>query len=899
MANPYSHGSPSYYDQSNPASYSYENHAGPSSYPYQYGVNGHAYQNYHPQLSHPHYIHAQNTMINTKQPQNYSHSPQQHPTYTYYSAPVPIPNSPPAWHNPMQQQPPSSKQLPSLYPYASTVETMSLNEELPLLSSSPPPPITATPSSPPPIDHSPVEHASSPITSPISSISQSAPMSSFSTTWAIWSRRPTNPILVPGLVFSSRIRPPDHIVSDALDIRTPPASPTIEVAPLPEIVSLPELTSKTPEDVVREVNCSVEIDSAVLPAITPLSSASTEGTSTTPTPTPTTTLPGSPASSTTSISVSAPAGVSKDVSSELTDARTSPEPIVTLPLAFDAPTASVTTTSPKSKPPLLTKSFASVLRPSTTSSLSPADVNAQRSRPRIPTSSVVGFSVPADAPSSSPQVGHLIPTGKRAQLLALLNSDHEPPSVSGPASSGISYAAISVVSTKIDSKAKVTPSQIHPRGLINTGNMCFANSVLQLLTYSPPFFRLFHELGRIGMDEVKQASGIRVPLVDATVEFLTEFIPEERKARLEEEMKKVNARIASTSSVNGASSSISNSVSGKGKERSMTPQPEDDFCPFIPTGIYDALKTKKQFDSMRGGQQEDAEEFLGFYLEGLEEELTALMDTLTRGVSSDSGLEGKGKKKGALTKGKAAVEETEEDAPPESEQDGWMEVGKRNRTVVTRTIKSTDSPITRIFGGKFRSSLRVPGQKESAIVEDWRSLRLDIQRDNIHTIQDALSNISQPQTVHLGDPPREGSQLVLIEALPPVLVLHMKRFEYDASVGGVVKVGKQVMFGPELVVGSDVLSAKARSDLGAKGARYKLFGAIYHHGISASGGHYTLDVLHPDRFPRAATAKPREGWIRIDDELVSDVRPEDVFGQGDFDDGGIRCAYLLFYRRMK
>lgn len=42
-------------------------------------------------------------------------------------------------------------------------------------------------------------------------------------------------------------------------------------------------------------------------------------------------------------------------------------------------------------------------------------------------------------------------------------------------------------------------------------------------------------------------------------------------------------------------------------------------------------------------------------------------------------------------------------------------------------VKMAESPITRIFGGKFRSTLRVPHQKESVIFEDWRSLRLDIQ----------------------------------------------------------------------------------------------------------------------------------------------------------------------------
>jgi ubiquitin carboxyl-terminal hydrolase 10 len=67
---------------------------------------------------------------------------------------------------------------------------------------------------------------------------------------------------------------------------------------------------------------------------------------------------------------------------------------------------------------------------------------------------------------------------------------------------------------------------------------------------------------------------------------------------------------------------------------------------------------------------------------------------------------------------------------------------------------------------------------------------------------------------------------------------------------------------------------------------------LYHHGQSASGGHYTLDVLHPNR---DLSTKPREAWIRIDDELVSDVTPDDVFGGLERDD---RCAYLLFYRKI-
>jgi ubiquitin carboxyl-terminal hydrolase 10 len=78
-----------------------------------------------------------------------------------------------------------------------------------------------------------------------------------------------------------------------------------------------------------------------------------------------------------------------------------------------------------------------------------------------------------------------------------------------------------------------------------------------------------------------------------------------------------------------------------------------------------------------------------------------------------------------------------------------------------------------------------------------------LQRDNIHTVQDALSGLSQAQSVQLTQSARpgviiEGQQQSLIEVLPPILVLQLKRFGYDTT--GVAKVGKQVRFGPELEI---------------------------------------------------------------------------------------------------
>ena len=75
------------------------------------------------------------------------------------------------------------------------------------------------------------------------------------------------------------------------------------------------------------------------------------------------------------------------------------------------------------------------------------------------------------------------------------------------------------------------------------------------------------------------------------------------------------------------------------------------------------------------------------------------------------------------------------------------------------------------------------------------------------SVEDALRYSSHPQQVQLtsvtkGGATVNGSQQFLIESLPPVLVLHLKRFHYDTKVFDVVKLRKQVDYGPELVIPS-------------------------------------------------------------------------------------------------
>lgn len=182
----------------------------------------------------------------------------------------------------------------------------------------------------------------------------------------------------------------------------------------------------------------------------------------------------------------------------------------------------------------------------------------------------------------------------------------------------------------------------------------------------------------------------------------------------------------------------------------------------------------------------------------------------------------------------------------------------------------------------------------------------------MHTIQEALALVSRPQLVRAGQSnSSEASQQVQIEVLPPVLVLHLERFLYDVTTDGIMKINKPIQFGPELEIppgtifpflpGNPGLRIPHRSvyleimapvtGKSGEGVHYKLYGVLYHHGESAGSGHYTVDVIHP----RGESGV--EGWLHIDDEIVKELRHEDVFGGKDDERVDKQCAYMLFYCR--
>ena len=118
-------------------------------------------------------------------------------------------------------------------------------------------------------------------------------------------------------------------------------------------------------------------------------------------------------------------------------------------------------------------------------------------------------------------------------------------------------------------------------------------------------------------------------------------------------------------------------------------------------------------------------------------------------------------------------------------------------------VKLTETPISRIFGGKSRSTVRRAGNSDSVNVEVWRHLGLDIQPEHVYTVEEALRELSQPEVVQVSSTRGtliNGSKQHLIDSLPPILVLHIKRFQYDPLLKDVIKQRKAIRSSPELTV---------------------------------------------------------------------------------------------------
>lgn len=178
-------------------------------------------------------------------------------------------------------------------------------------------------------------------------------------------------------------------------------------------------------------------------------------------------------------------------------------------------------------------------------------------------------------------------------------------------------------------------------------------------------------------------------------------------------------------------------------------------------------------------------------------------------------------------------------------------------------------------------------------LEPYQPLQLDIGANNVHNIADALKGLTRPETLH-GDfnsphgPGTTATKQVFIETLPPVLILHLKRFQYD-NTGGTQKIWKHIGYPLELELPKEIFPAAKRNAYNLHGGppRYRLIAVVYHHGKNAGIGHYTVDVRRQDG----------QEWIRMDDTVIRQVRSEEVADGRSEDDPAALAAALENHKR--
>uniref|UniRef100_A0A8C7LWM7 Ubiquitin carboxyl-terminal hydrolase n=1 Tax=Oncorhynchus mykiss TaxID=8022 RepID=A0A8C7LWM7_ONCMY len=389
------------------------------------------------------------------------------------------------------------------------------------------------------------------------------------------------------------------------------------------------------------------------------------------------------------------------------------------------------------------------------------------------------------------------------------------------------------------------PVSLQPRGLINRGNWCYINATLQALIACPPMYHLFKS---IPLFNDTQRPCTSTPMMDNFVRLVNEFN---------------NMPVPSKAKQQAAGEKIIKDIRPGG--------------PFEPNYIYRLLTLIKSSLSEKG-RQEDAEEYLGFTLNGLHEEMLALKKLISPQ-----------EEKAPTPNGPESQSGVDDDAAADKEEgseDEWEQVGPRNKTSITRQADFVRTPITDIFGGHIRSVVYQQNSKESATLQPFFTLQLDIQSEKIRTVQEALETLVARESVQ-GYTTKtkqeiEISRRVTLEELPPVLVLHLKRFVFEKT-GGCQKLIKNIDYPVDLEISKDLLSSGVRSKI-FKGQRtYRLFAVVYHHGNSATGGHYTTDVFHIGL----------NGWLRIDDQAVKVINQYQVVKQT-----AERTAYLLYYRRV-
>mmetsp|Transcript_22710 Transcript_22710/g.53660 ORF Transcript_22710/g.53660 Transcript_22710/m.53660 type:complete len:506 (-) Transcript_22710:173-1690(-) len=265
-------------------------------------------------------------------------------------------------------------------------------------------------------------------------------------------------------------------------------------------------------------------------------------------------------------------------------------------------------------------------------------------------------------------------------------------------------------------------------------------------------------------------------------------------------------------------------------------------------------------------EQQDAQEFLAYLLDGLHEDLNLVKHRPPPPPAKPQSGEGEG-----------SGEEEQEDELVRLER----EKGEEYVAALTwmRHLLWHKSFLVDLFQGQLRSQLTCGScGYVSKAFDPYLHMSLPV-NDRMRTLKDALRLFLAEETLSGNEQwrcPRckhhvNASKKIDIWKLPPVLVVHLKRFEYDTRTGRFRKIQADIRT-PLTIDLSEFVTTEQREPL-----VYDVICVANHTGQFHSG-HYTATCKHP------VDGK----FYHFDDDEVAEVQGDDVTGQG---------AYVLFLMR--
>ena len=429
-------------------------------------------------------------------------------------------------------------------------------------------------------------------------------------------------------------------------------------------------------------------------------------------------------------------------------------------------------------------------------------------------------------------------------------------------------------------------SNVRCVGMLNTGNACYRNCIIQILLSLPPFYYTLNHLV-----ELYPFSNLPNEL-KGWKQILSFFV--EYKKMIYKNGKLISALTKEVPVIN--------------PEQSLRDLFETFKSKVHPNGVPTvSVITKGKGNNVKQiASQEDSQEFLTFLLDTLDEEMNSIKE-----------------------------EEKEKESPDtvNQEESGWETVNKaRVKEVVDDTSredairKSASTIISRLFHGTIRSEVIYSNKKISSRFQIVTQIQIELyelqqkaavnrqqsrnnKKDSASVSLSPSINISDAIKLYFAEEDLESGtkKRVKLESAPQILILHLKRFTFDYSKNIPIKMNNEVTYDVNLTIPMEYLSpdlmAKCIKNLqnldynsnddnhrdsdsdsddssSISGIKYRLIGLILHHGNNATGGHYTTIAKESD-----------DSWKSMDDSSAKYISQQEALD-------GRKQVYLLFYEKI-